>query len=206
MKQIVITGCGRSGTKYIARVLERVNLEVLHERTGLDGHSDWHTASPLAPAEPRGPDRLTGAVVLHQVREPVAVISSARVFAESSWEFIYKNLPQIQGWMPRTYRCMAYWFYWNLLAESQAEWTYRVESLFEPATFNEFCRRTGIKPTQEQIINMQKVSTRKNSRDKRKQRTGIATPFTHEELRQEDESLFNRIMQQGKRYGYKGEI
>ena len=215
MKQILITGCGRSGTKYIARVLERVDLEVRHERKGRDGCSAWHIASPLAPlARPNiNEDILSGnplrlreinekAIILHQVREPIAVISSTRIFHDSSWEFIYKNILQIKRSMTLTHRCMAYWFYWNLLAESQAEWTYQVERLFEPVIFNEFCKRIGTYPTLGQFENMKKVSTRKNSRDKRKAREGIDIPFTHEELEKEDSTLYNRIVKQGERYGY----
>lgn len=92
----VVTGCGRSGTKYMAEVLKRCGLKCDHEGVfdppvrsveipaGLDGDVSW-AAAPFVSA------MASGTKVLHQVRHPLDVISSfvsLRFFADPpSWSF-----------------------------------------------------------------------------------------------------------------------
>lgn len=65
---ILIVGCARSGTHWMARVLRSQGLDVGHERQGLDGIVSWC----LAPADtgdlPRwhGPVRDDHRLVLRQ--------------------------------------------------------------------------------------------------------------------------------------------
>ena len=79
---IVVTGCGRSGTGYAAALLSALEIECGHERVftpetqvaprdlgGLTADASWLAAPFLS-------DLPDGAVVLHQVRDPVAVVAS----------------------------------------------------------------------------------------------------------------------------------
>lgn len=80
-RTFVVTGCGRSGTEYIARALEAAGLRCGHEvlfnpRTravpafgAVDGDVSW-LAAPFVEALP------AGTAVLHQVRDPFAVTAS----------------------------------------------------------------------------------------------------------------------------------
>ena len=82
MRRFVITGCGRSGTEYTARLLTRLGVpcghEVLfnpHTRTGrvefgdVPGDSSWLAAPFL---HELGPD----VAILHQVRQPLRMVRS----------------------------------------------------------------------------------------------------------------------------------
>lgn len=80
MRPFVITGCGRSGTNYIAHVLRRTGLSCGHEdvfttRSGqvrfsaYDGDASWMAA-------PHVPNLPGEVVVFHQVRDPERVIRS----------------------------------------------------------------------------------------------------------------------------------
>ncbi|MGH8681300.1 MAG: hypothetical protein ACREVS_16415 [Burkholderiales bacterium] len=83
----------------------------------LPGESSW-LGAPFLKALPKG------TIVLHQVREPVAVIRSflrVRFFDEPSayLRFAEARLPKLaQG--DRVERCMRYWLEWNRLAERGA--------------------------------------------------------------------------------------
>lgn len=125
--RVVITGCARSGTKYMSRVLKRHGLDVEHERVGSDGTVDWKWAPLVDPA---------GVMVLHQVRHPLKVIASCRTLIRSSWEYISRHIavsvpPKGVQITPDVLllRCMNYWAQWNSKVERKALFRFRVEDL-----------------------------------------------------------------------------
>ena len=142
-RRVLITGCARSGTKYVAHLLTQMGLDVGHEKMGRDGISSWCMATP-AQTTPWGPG-LDGTVdfkcVLHQVRHPALVIPSLSTIAESSWQFICEHSPCSMD-EPLLLRSAKYWVHWNRKAGEIAEWRYAVERL--PEHFDEFCRRIGV--------------------------------------------------------------
>jgi hypothetical protein len=89
-RNFVVTGCGRSGTNYTASLLSELGVRCGHEAvftpftTAFAGFGDWQgdsswLAVPFLGALP------AGTVVLHQVRDPEAVVSSfvgIRFFAD----------------------------------------------------------------------------------------------------------------------------
>lgn len=141
-RRLLVTGCGRSATKYIAFVCRRLGLEVPHERLGRDGIASWTMAAP-ARARRFGPPSGTCSFdhVFHQIRHPLSVIASVRSFEPESWRFICTHTPCSPD-EPLALRAALYWLHWNELAEHVAEWRYRIEALEE--VFDVFCERIGI--------------------------------------------------------------
>lgn len=143
---ILVTGCGRSGTHYTARLLQQLGLDIPHEAVGKDGAASWkHTASGTfvyigknreTKIDADGFDR-----VLHQVRHPLKVIASMQTFSVSSWSYMagfidlsLKASPVVKG--------MQAWVGWNALAEKRAQWSFQIERLKD--IFPEFCHHAGL--------------------------------------------------------------
>jgi hypothetical protein len=138
---LLVTGCGRSGTKYISFVLRRLGLDVPHERLGADGISAWDFAGPVR-GRPYGPAvSVRFEQVFHQVRHPLDVIASVATFGPESWSYIYANTPCTRD-EPLLVRAARYWLGWNERVETIASWRYRIESL--PTLFPELCERLGV--------------------------------------------------------------
>ena len=83
--RLLITGCGRSGTRYTSFALQRLGLDVPHERLGRDGISSW-TMAITTEKRPFGPpsSQVSFEQVFHQVRDPIAAIASCMTFNPSS--------------------------------------------------------------------------------------------------------------------------
>lgn len=144
--RFVVTGCGRSGTGYTASLLTRLGVacgheQVFHpwtlnpgywpdpstietdERSGaiwLDLVGDAsNMASPYLPRLPRG------FVVVHQIREPIAVIRSLlriKFFTSPDCAYrgtMHRDAPHIFQGDPLE-RAMRYWLEWNRLTEQAA--------------------------------------------------------------------------------------
>ncbi len=131
---LLVTGCGRSGTTYIAELLQKSGLEIFHERLGKDGCASWFMASK---DDHLSNELIVNAIkfkhIFHQVRNPLDVITSwyTNKMDPRSWTFIYKNIPEIDPKEPLLVRCAKYWYYWNLLVEKKAHWRYRIEDIAE---------------------------------------------------------------------------
>lgn len=153
MRPFVVTGCGRSGTKYTAKLLSAAGIRCSHERlfTGrradnIDcsipiSDSSWMAAPFLEKLPP-------GAVVLHQTRDPLAVVSShvARGFFDTPaiehpwWKHIlkralgkapsgqYRLVALVREALPGVFRertpiqrAARFWIEWNSLVETHSE-------------------------------------------------------------------------------------
>ena len=148
-KRLLITGCGRSGTKYITFVMRRLGLDVRHERMGRDGIASWYMVIDSKDV-PYGVARhgMRFENVFHQIRHPLAVIASATTFKPATWDFICKHT-RILSDEPLILRSAKYWYYWNLEAEKISNWCYRIEDL--GSVFPIFCERLQIEPKIEAI-------------------------------------------------------
>jgi hypothetical protein len=143
---LLITGCGRSGTHYTARLLQEMGLDVPHERVGEDGAASWkHIVSGTfvylgknreAVIDSTGFDRI-----LHQVRHPLKVISSMQTFSDSTWSYM-ANYIDLDLKAKPVKRAMQAWVRWNKLIEGKAQWRFQIEQLKEQ--FDEFCRQAGL--------------------------------------------------------------
>ena len=124
----LITGSGRSGSSYIARVLQECGLDVGHHKIGSDGIACGFYCFDVDryPVKSHPVPRPKFDVILHQVREPLASIASIQT--GKSWKWTNQFLP-IANDAPLLIRCCYNWLIFNEEAERQALWTYRVENL-----------------------------------------------------------------------------
>ena len=220
-RRVLVTGCGRSGTRYMTFVLRRLGLDVPHERLGRDGMASW-TMAVEAAERPYGPpsDAVRFEHVFHQVRHPLAVIRSVETFGPGSWEFVYAHTP-CRPEDPPLVRGAKYWLHWNDHAERAACWRYRVEDV--AASLPDLCDRLGVafRAVAERVP--ADVNTRRRGRvlhlaDELAERlhvdlprglrdrvaaTGPARPpLTWDELEATDAVLADRVRERALAYGY----
>ena len=198
---ILITGCGRSGTTYVSKLLCEAGLDLLHHDVGPDGSVDWCLAVTSDVPLPWGKKgRSSGDYVfdrvLHQLRAPLAVISSSMTIKDRSWDYI-SNFTSINPEDSAIKKSMLYWLEWNRLAEAKADFTYRVEQIDESPTWNALCsvlERPELVEQHEFLI--QAIASDTNTR-----RDDYA-PLTWDDLRNEDEALTVKIAELADHYGY----
>jgi hypothetical protein len=220
-RQVLVTGCGRSGTKYAAFVLRRLGLDVPHERLGRDGTASWPMAvhARVRPWGPGGAPPFHE--VFHQVRHPLPTIASACTFKPESWRFVAEHVPCPLD-APPLLRAARYWHWWNRRAEEVATWRYRVEAL--PDVFDEFCARLGVAPDRGALeavctnVNTRALSWPHHVAEEALERLRLPYPsalrslvqrptplpeVTWEDLDELDRDLCERIREQADRYGYR---
>lgn len=194
-RDLLVIGCARSGTGYISKALKKCGYDIGHENDiGVKGLSTWLLAVKTdKPAWGPSWNDVGFKHIFHQVRHPLKVISSVHTTEpHESWEYIIANIPEMSWDDSHVVKSAKYWYYWNLKAESIAEWTYRLEDLDD--LWNEFEFRLNITLNREIIANIPKdTNTRgKHSRE-----------FTWEVLEKELPSdLYENIRALALRYGY----
>jgi len=128
----LVTGCGRSGTKYTSTVLRSCGLDMPHEAIGKDGAVSSVWAIDLKAEQYYAPhscgSRSLFNTVLHQVREPLKAIASIITGSMGAIHWVDKHTPlHFEG--DRIKWAAEYWLYWNQLCEDQAIITYKVENM-----------------------------------------------------------------------------
>ncbi len=198
-KLLLITGCARSGTSYIMKVLKKSGLIVGHESVRRDGVSSWLMAVD-AKEVPEGEPRsgLVFEHVFHQVRHPLKVISSLHSTHRPEnivWEYIIEHTPEIDLEDPHIVKCAKYWYYWNLKAEQEAEWTYKIEEI--DLLWDEFGRRLGKKIDRDGLDSTPKDANSLGAH---------LCDFTWADLKEQiDPDLFGDIQELAGKYGYSTE-
>lgn len=142
---LLVTGCGRSGTRFLSEFLEESGYSIKHEKPGEEGCVSWPmSVNSYSPWGPESEDTFEH--VFHQVRNPLAVITSWLInlddLSRDEWIFIRQHVPEIDPEDSLIVQCAKYWYYWNLLAEEKAEWRYQIENLEE--VLPEFMKRSGL--------------------------------------------------------------
>ena len=158
---VLVTGCGRSGTRYMTFILRRLGLDVRHERLGRDGIASWALAVD-AEQVPWGPSARTASfeLILHQVRHPLAVVNSVMTFKDASWRFVCDHIAcSLEDPLPL--RAARYWYLWNAEAQRKADFTFRVEDI--RAALSAICTRLGV---QADASVVDRVPTDVNTRSK----------------------------------------
>lgn len=194
-RRLLITGCARSGTSFIAQALKKTGYILGHEVVRRDGVSSWIMAVD-AKEVPEG-DGRSGYVfdhIFHQVRHPLKVISSLH-FSHSPenkvWDYILSHTPEISPQDPPIVKCAKYWYYWNLKAEAGSEWTYKIEEIDQ--VWDEFCRRIG--------KNLGRKGLAETAKDFNS--VGAVPDLTWKDLQEQlDPDLYSNIQGLAKRYGY----
>lgn len=189
---VLITGCARSGTTYISQVLRKCGFDVRHEKDGKVGVASWVMAvdSDKTPWGP-GANDYVFEHVFHQVRDPLKTIASASNEPPQSWQYISQFVPELKPEDSRMVRAAKYWYYWNLLAEQKAEWTYRIEDFDHH--IDEMSSRLGINLPQNANRRVEKYANTRGYKEK----------FTWQDLKMGlDPELYSNIVALAKKYGY----
>lgn len=125
--KLLITGCGRCGSKYISVLMRAIGYDVPHEKMGAQGVVSWYMATD-AEQVPIGPiaNDHQFSHSFHLVREPLSAINSISQLSPEAWEFICQHIPS-DTQEPLLLRSAKYWYYWNLMAQEKTQATFRVE-------------------------------------------------------------------------------
>lgn len=128
--KVLVTGCGRSGTKWLADVLQSLGLDMKHEGEGKLGAVSWCLAAgSLDLPSWHGPVTTTDWLIFHLVREPLATIGSLTTMRRASYEWAARHVPLDPfGWDPWKL-ALHYWVLWNELVSSRAILRVRVEAV-----------------------------------------------------------------------------
>ena len=151
-RRLIVTGCGRSGTQFMAALLNALGIKCRHERiytsdlnpydlldraliearwNGHDAEVSW-LAVPFLPV-------IKDAVIVHLVRDPLKVLccwnTHQLLSKESDISRFIKKYVLVCGDGPDIDRNIAYCLYWNRLLETNCAhllgFRYRVENLAE---------------------------------------------------------------------------
>lgn len=191
---ILITGSCYSGTEYTSKFLIASGLDIEHEYMNSQGCVSWLMTSRLK-TTPWGPLSINYKFdhVFHQVRDPLKVIQSVyNFFPVDLWHWIYDVVPEIKSSDSLIVRSAKYWYYWNTLAESQAEWTYRIEDF--DSKYKEMGERLGLGFDEDILRSISKNTNKKSGSTK-----AISWDFLKENL---DSDLFEKICTLAEHYGY----
>lgn len=151
MRKLITTGCPRSGTKYIATVLQRAGFRVLHEGVysldnvlygkvefpaDIDGDISF-MAAPFVAAL-----RREDYYIVHLWRRPDHVIRSllgVRWFTRDPdsihhrhrdyQAFVYRYVPTAQAQLIEAERALWFYWAWNMMVEERADESLRVEDV-----------------------------------------------------------------------------
>lgn len=191
---ILVVGCGRSGTKYMAKFLQASGLDVGHEKMGKDGSVSWLMSAIIdwAPWGPLSKD-FHFRHIFHQVRNPVKMIQSFyNIPPLATWEWISEVIPEIKPSDSVLTKSAKYWLYWNLMSEKRAEWTYRIENFDKE--YKEMGRRLGITFNEQTLQSISKKTNAKNNSIRL-----LSWKILRDEL---EPQLLNDIRKLALRYGY----
>jgi hypothetical protein len=193
--RFVIVGTGRCGTGYTAKVLTEGGIPCGHEEI-YRGRRITKTWRLIGDASYLAVPHLADfpGIVLHQVREPVAVVRSlvgTRFFDRTDHylEIVARYL-ELTG--DPVVDAMRYWIDWNHRCEHHADLTYRVEDL--PDRLPEIVTLIDPGKTGSVMAAAARVSTSTNTRQRAEEIGSI------DDLpggKQKD-----RLVEMGRRYGY----
>lgn len=118
IKKVLVVGCPRSGTTYMAQLLQSYGLDVRHEEMGEDGTSSW----PMATCH-KGPwgarrSNFRFQNTIHVVRDPVRVVASLPTLKKVSWKFMSNYVLICRKASPLV-QAMQACIGWNKLIEAQ---------------------------------------------------------------------------------------
>jgi len=220
-RRLLITGCGRSGTLYAAKLWVSLGLDIRHERPippngvmGADGCASWFMAAD-DPKPPSGPSFLdyTFDVVIHQVRHPLKVIASMAQFilqhGRHAPGYIERHVSDIELSLEEQnhfdfkqqliLKASRYWYHWNLLAEAKADKIIKIEDLKE--TLPDLCDLVGI-PYRQGVPE----GIAKDINARRFHIPDEPWIVEWEEIKQLDLKIYGNIKDLAEKYGYKEKL
>ena len=179
-EKIAVIGCGGSSTSYITKILTSNGLDITNNKKGKDGCASSYLAPVVTKEE--------YPTIIHQVRHPLKVIEFAQKMSYANWRYYSKYIPEIANKDSWILKSAKYWYYWNLLAESKAAYTYRIENLESelPKLGSLLHKNLVVNPNIDQKSNKIKK-----------------TDLTWDKLKSEiDPELYDKIVNLASRYGY----
>jgi hypothetical protein len=139
---LLITGTGRSGTKFTVSILRRLGYNVTHddeEQIGSDGTVSWPLAVGPRASYPKWATQAGAArfaTLVHQVRDPLTSIPSRAAHIKPVFEsFVSGNCPEMNHMSPRFRNnslavSLLHYVTWHTLIEKQnPEIRFRIEEL-----------------------------------------------------------------------------
>ena len=216
-RKLMVVGCPRSGTKFMAATMRKIKLDILHEANGADGTSSWMFAAraekyPFFPweAQPRAHvgekrDEFEYDQRWHQVRHPLKTVGSVALVLGSrknfQWQWIAEQLddPYITEIENDWLRSMRFVYKWNLL-EKETEWRYRLEDLDE--RWPEMMQRLGMPPCPVPKTNRTMNHAKRRPKWTKLTKEEIERNPTWDELRLLDPLLAKKLKGMAERYGY----
>lgn len=133
-KKIVVTGCGRSGTLYMTKVLEILGYEVGHEGFKKDGICSWYITEKSRAILTKRIVEGQDVTYVHLVRHPLKVISSMMrcelITKRAGLDFFRRTNPEFNH-LSIVEHCARYWFEWNIAVQKRfpINITIRVEDI-----------------------------------------------------------------------------
>lgn len=213
----LITGCGRSGTRFIAELLRSFGCDFRHERTGGDGSACWYCCllfeknvnhnAPVTRCGCRFQDvrvdsqggttsdsgdpslRDHYGLILHQLRSPMEVIASAQTFTNGSMIYI-DNKIGIRQYDDRILQAARYWVEWNRAAYRICDFSYRVEDL--RLRLPEVCDLVGVRCS---IRGYDEMLARRTNRRPH-------PPVSVNHIKERDMDLYRDLVETAEAFGY----
>lgn len=211
MRPFVITGCGNSGTLYVARLLSSLGIRTAFEEffTAYTSPADmWHYGRWLKLSDTVGESSslatpyvrllVHDCVILHQVRHPIEVLRSLmgrRTFEPDlrllpNLRFFFRHISEADHDDEPIVLAMKYWLYWNRSIESLSHLRYCVEDM--PAALPAIAATIGANiPDPREALDSLGTKCHGGPRDE-----GV----TLESL--PDCAVRDDLVRQGERYGY----
>ena len=119
---LLIAAFPRSGTKYTAKILQQVGLDINHEVLRADGSVSWfHILFD---------EEIKYQHIFHQVRHPLDAISSSQELDDGFIDYMGRfvlvpDKKEAPGFIRRAHA----WLGWNRFISSKAEFCFRVEEM-----------------------------------------------------------------------------
>jgi hypothetical protein len=190
--QLLVVGCGHSGTFFISEVFQHLGIDVRHELVGSDGAAGWNYTH-LLPAQFVEFGLREDVVIFHQVRHPLDVISSVQSMEERTWVDVgIRANSRGYNWNPlddrHPVRGMKYYLLWNYFAECIAHYTYRIENISSalPVILGMIGVPKADLPPIPKSINKHKYDH----------------TFTWDDLMHTDAGLYELVLSLSRKYGY----
>lgn len=185
MNKVCILSHGRSGTVYTATVLNKIGIKIGHEVHGKDGTvggTIWKSSKRRTLADYNH--------VLHQVRNPLAAISSITTVRQATLRRYCSEIGFPHCIIPtdRLEAAMLSWVMFTTWADDHAEWVFQVEDM--PKIFGRLCHYFGVTSAPELPVIGKDLNSRHHPL------------FTMTDLRTANCSLAEMVYFKGIQYGY----
>lgn len=151
-RKFVVSGCGRSGTLYMAKVLNILGFEVGHEGVHRNGTSSWYLTEPSHANYIKAQFYEHNVTYIHIVRNPLNVITSMwhceHMKSRFALDFVREYLPQWElGYDLEA--VVKWWVLWNMGTSTNfpIDITLPIEQLQLPDAVYSFCEKARIKYT-----------------------------------------------------------